>query len=139
LRAIQFSGPGGPETIAEVDIPVPVPGAGQVAIAVRYAGLNFVDVLARRGTPGYAAGWPYVPGMEVAGEVAALGSGVAGSRPTGRVLLQTGSSAPAEGPRSGPGWVTRTRRRLSPVAFRSHRAAGSTASTKMPVRANAAG
>lgn len=78
MRAIQFSGPGGPETIAEVDIPVPAPGPGQVAIAVRYAGLNFVDVLARRGVPGYATGWPYVPGMEVAGEVLALGSGVAG-------------------------------------------------------------
>jgi len=78
LRAIQFSGPGGPETITEADIPVPVPGAGQVAIAVRYAGLNFVDVLARRGVPGYASGWPYVPGVEVAGEVVALGSGVVG-------------------------------------------------------------
>jgi NADPH2:quinone reductase len=60
------------------DIPVPVPGAGQVAITVRYAGLNFVDVLARRGVPGYATGWPYVPGMEVAGEVIALGPGVVG-------------------------------------------------------------
>lgn len=78
MRAIQFSGPGGPETITEVDIPVPAPGAGQVAIAVRYAGLNFVDVLARRGVSGYATGWPYVPGMEVAGEVVALGSGAAG-------------------------------------------------------------
>ena len=78
MRAIQFSSPGGPETIAEVDIPAPAPGAGQVAIAVRYAGLNFVDVLARRGTPGYATGWPYVPGMEVSGEVVALGPGVAG-------------------------------------------------------------
>lgn len=78
MRAIQFSRPGGPETITEVDIPAPVPGAGHVAIAVRYAGLNFVDVLARRGTPGYATGWPYVPGMEVAGEVVALGPGVAG-------------------------------------------------------------
>jgi NADPH2:quinone reductase len=78
LRAIQFSSPGGPETITEVGIPAPEPGAGQVAIAVRYAGLNFVDVLARRGTPGYATGWPYVPGMEVAGEVVALGPGVAG-------------------------------------------------------------
>ena len=56
MRAIQFSSPGGPETITEVGIPVPLPGAGQVAIAVRYAGLNFVDVLARRGAPGYATG-----------------------------------------------------------------------------------
>ncbi|GAA2022278.1 zinc-binding dehydrogenase [Catenulispora yoronensis] len=78
MKAIQFAGPGGPEQIAEVDIPTPEPGAGQIAITVRYAGLNFAEVLARRGAPGYAPGWPYVPGMEVGGEVAALGAGVAG-------------------------------------------------------------
>jgi len=78
MKAIQFSGPGGPETIAEVDIPAPVPSPGQLAIAVRFAGLNFVDVLARRGAPGYASAWPFVPGMEVGGEVTALGEGVTG-------------------------------------------------------------
>ena len=78
MKAIQFSAPGGPETIAEADIPAPAPGAGQIAIAVRFAGLNFVDVLARRGAPGYASSWPFVPGMEVGGEVSALGEGVSG-------------------------------------------------------------
>lgn len=78
MKAIQFSAPGGPETIAEVDIPAPVPARGQLAIAVRFAGLNFVDVLARRGAPGYASVWPFVPGMEVGGEVTALGEGVTG-------------------------------------------------------------
>ncbi|ACU70965.1 Alcohol dehydrogenase GroES domain protein [Catenulispora acidiphila DSM 44928] len=78
MKAIQFSGPGGPETIAEVDIAAPIPAAGQLAIAVRFAGLNFVDVLARRGAPGYASSWPFVPGMEVGGEVVALGEGVSG-------------------------------------------------------------
>lgn len=78
MKAIQFSEPGGPETIAEVDIAAPTPAAGQLAIAVRFAGLNFVDVLARRGVPGYASRWPFVPGMEVGGEVVALGEGVSG-------------------------------------------------------------
>jgi NADPH2:quinone reductase len=78
MKAIQFSAPGGPETIAEADIPAPAPASGQLAIAVRFAGLNFVDVLARRGAPGYASGWPFVPGMEVGGEVTALGDGVTG-------------------------------------------------------------
>jgi len=78
MKAIQFSAPGGPDTIAEVDIPAPVPAPGQIAIAVRFAGLNFVDVLARRGAPGYASTWPFVPGMEVGGEVTALGEGVTG-------------------------------------------------------------
>ena len=78
MKAIQFSEPGGPETVAEVDIPAPAPAPGQIAIAIRFAGLNFVDVLARRGAPGYASGWPFVPGMEVGGEVSALGEGVSG-------------------------------------------------------------
>ncbi|GAA1965883.1 zinc-binding alcohol dehydrogenase family protein [Catenulispora subtropica] len=78
MKAVQFSEPGGTEHIAEVDVPTPEPAPGQIAIAVRYAGLNFVDVLARRGVPGYATGWPYVPGMEVGGEVAAVGEGVDG-------------------------------------------------------------
>ena len=78
MKAIQFSAPGGPENVAEVDIAAPAPGAGQLAISVRFAGLNFVDVLARRGAPGYAGSWPFVPGMEVGGEVAALGEGVSG-------------------------------------------------------------
>ena len=78
MKAIQFSAPGGPETVAEVDVPAPVPSPGQLAIAVRFAGLNFVDVLARRGAPGYASAWPFAPGMEVGGEVTALGEGVTG-------------------------------------------------------------
>ncbi|MEY9860168.1 NADPH2:quinone reductase [Catenulispora sp. GAS73] len=78
MKAIEFSAPGGPENVAEVDIPAPTPAPGQLAIAVRFAGLNFVDVLARRGAPGYASAWPFVPGMEVGGEVTALGEGVSG-------------------------------------------------------------
>ena len=47
-----------------------------MTIRVQYAGLNFVDVLARRGVPGYFTGWPFVPGMEVGGTIDALGKGV---------------------------------------------------------------
>ncbi len=55
----------------------PVPGPGEVAIAVAYAGINFMDVMTRRGDPGYApSGWPLTPGREVAGSVRAVGPGV---------------------------------------------------------------
>jgi NADPH2:quinone reductase len=60
------------------EIPEPRPGPGAVSIDVAYAGINFIDVMARRGDPGYASSWPYVPGLEVAGTVRALGSDVAG-------------------------------------------------------------
>jgi hypothetical protein len=51
-------------TTSVADIDEPQPGPGQVAIDVAYAGVNFVDVMARRGDPGYASGWPYVPGLD---------------------------------------------------------------------------
>src|SRR6266568_2257806 len=54
----------------------PRPGVGEVAIEVACAGVNFLDVMARRGDPGYAMAWPYVPGLEVAGTVRATGQGV---------------------------------------------------------------
>src|SRR6185312_2902334 len=61
------------------DRSLPTPGPGQVLIKVAYAGLNFTDVLARRGAPGYAGEWPFVPGMEVAGEIVGpVGPGVTG-------------------------------------------------------------
>src|SRR3954453_5943033 len=56
--------------------PAPEPGAGQVLVRVASAGLNGADMLQRRG--GYPAppgSPPDIPGLELAGEVAALGSG----------------------------------------------------------------
>src|SRR6478752_6233510 len=64
--------PGGPEVVRFAERDEPAPGPGQVTIRVEYAGLNFVDVLARRGVPGYFTGWPFVPGMEVGGTIHAL-------------------------------------------------------------------
>jgi NADPH:quinone reductase len=68
--------PGGQEVVRFAERDEPAPGPGQVTISVEYAGLNFVDVLARRGVPGYFTGWPFVPGMEVGGTIHALGEGV---------------------------------------------------------------
>ena len=53
----------------------PQPGPGEVTIDVAYAGINFMDVMARRGDPGYASGWPYTPGLEVSGTVREVGPG----------------------------------------------------------------
>jgi len=49
--------------------------AGEVTIDVAYAGINFMDVMARRGDPGYASAWPYTPGLEVSGTVREVGPG----------------------------------------------------------------
>lgn len=79
-----------------VDIPVPEPGAGEIALDVRYAGVNFIDVMARRGDAGYVDSWPFVPGMEVAGSVRALGPGVEGLTVGDRVAAFTGAGGLAE-------------------------------------------
>lgn len=52
-------------------VPTPTPGVGQLAIAVQYAGINFKDVMARRGDPGYVTSWPFVPGWKWPGRFAA--------------------------------------------------------------------
>jgi NADPH:quinone reductase len=78
------------------DVAVPQPGPGQVAIEVVAAGVNFIDVMARRGDPGYADGWPFVPGLEVAGKVRELGPGVAGPPPGTRVAAFVGRGGLAE-------------------------------------------
>ena len=77
MRALRFTGPSLTSDSTEVgDVPCPVPQPGEVAIDVGHAGINFIDVMARRGDPGYATTWPYVPGLEVAGTVRQVGSGV---------------------------------------------------------------
>ena len=83
-------------TTSVADIGEPRPGPGQVAIDVAYAGVNFIDVMARRGDPGYASAWPYVPGLEVAGTVRSVGSGVHHLRPRERVAAFTPGGGMAE-------------------------------------------
>ncbi len=78
MRALVMTAPGGSENSRVQQVGTPEPGPGQVTVDVAYAGLNFVDVMTRRGDAAYAADWPYRPGKEVAGTVRALGAGVTG-------------------------------------------------------------
>ena len=76
MRAIDPEAPGGPEVLVAVDRPVPQPGPGEVLVSVAAAGVNRPDVLQRMG--GYAPppGAPSIPGLEIAGEIVALGEDV---------------------------------------------------------------
>lgn len=77
MKAVIMTAPAADGSTTRVaDIDEPHPGPGQVAIDVAYAGVNFIDVMARRGDPGYASAWPYVPGLEVAGTIRSVGDGV---------------------------------------------------------------
>ncbi|MEU9042781.1 MULTISPECIES: zinc-binding dehydrogenase [unclassified Kitasatospora] len=86
MRALVMTAPGGAENSQIREVEAPRPGPGQVAIDVAYAGLNFVDVMTRRGDAAYAAEWPYRPGKEVAGTVREIGEGVTGLTVGDRVV-----------------------------------------------------
>ena len=76
MTAIGFDAPGGPEVLQPQTVPVPAPGPGQVLIKVAYAGVNRPDVIQRRGLYPPPPGASPIPGLEVAGEVIALGADV---------------------------------------------------------------
>jgi NADPH:quinone reductase len=74
VRAIQVTEHGGPEVLTLSDVSEPEPAAGQVRIRVATAGINFIDVYIRTGV--YPGEPPFVAGVEAAGTVDAVGSGV---------------------------------------------------------------
>jgi NADPH2:quinone reductase len=78
------------------EVEEPRPGPGEVTVEVAYAGINFLDVMARRGDAGYATSWPYAPGLEVSGTVRETGPGVTGLEPGQRVAAFTGGGGLAE-------------------------------------------
>jgi len=96
MRAVLLRKPGPPGALTLETLPDPTPGPGEVLIAVRAAGVNFADVLARQGLYPEAPKRPFVPGFESAGEVAALGSGVSEFRVGQRVLAYHLSGGYAE-------------------------------------------
>src|ERR1700682_1319533 len=76
MRAVEVSKPGGPEVLVSAERPLPVPRANEILIKVAAAGVNRPDVLQRMGHYPVPPDASDLPGLEVAGEVAALGSSV---------------------------------------------------------------
>jgi putative PIG3 family NAD(P)H quinone oxidoreductase len=76
MTAIEIREPGGPEVLRPTSRPMPLPGAGEVLIEVKAAGVNRPDVLQRKGEYPPPAGASDLPGLEVAGRVATVGLGV---------------------------------------------------------------
>ena len=76
MTAIAITEPGGPMVLKPEKRPLPLPGPGEILIRVRAAGVNRPDVLQRQGAYPPPPGASDLPGLEVAGEVAALGDGV---------------------------------------------------------------
>ncbi len=96
MRAVVLTGTGGPEVLRVEERPDPVPGPGEVRIAVRAAGVNFADTMARVGLYPDAPKPPCVLGYEVAGEIESVGEGVADFAPGDRVMAGTRFGGQAE-------------------------------------------
>lgn len=87
MRAVVITRAGGPEVLEVREVPRPAPGAHEVLVRVRTSALNRADVLQRRGRyPAPPGAPPDIPGLEFAGEVAALAPGVRKWREGDRVF-----------------------------------------------------
>ncbi|ASP95881.1 NAD(P)H-quinone oxidoreductase [Sinorhizobium meliloti] len=95
-RAVIASRPGGPEVLQVVERPRPVPGEGEMLVRVRAAGINRPDVMQRQGNYPPPPGASEVLGLELAGVVESLGSGVRRFKPGDRVMALVHSGAYAE-------------------------------------------
>ncbi|NVJ99742.1 MAG: NAD(P)H-quinone oxidoreductase [Alphaproteobacteria bacterium] len=78
MKAVEITTPGGPEVLKLCDRPSPTPAAGEVLIHVAAAGVNRPDVVQRLGRYPAPPGASDIPGLEVAGEIVALGGNVEG-------------------------------------------------------------
>jgi NADPH2:quinone reductase len=105
------------------DIPTPEPGPGEVRIKVRAAAVNFPDLMQTRGEHQHKPTVPFVPGMELAGEVDALGEGVTGFQPGdpvcggGRGGMAEYAVLPAVGLRRKPDTLSFSQAAGYPVAY----------------------
>lgn len=97
MKAVVFTGKGGPDVIQVKDLPEPVPGRAEVLVRVRAAALNRADLLQRRGLYAPPQGTREdIPGLELAGEVVRAGDGVTSWKPGDRVMAICSGEAQAE-------------------------------------------
>ena len=97
MKAVQFHKTGGPEVLVYEDVPNPTLKDGEVLIRIEAVGLNFADVIRRRGDPyPEASPPPFILGAEVAGTIAAAGNGVTSLEIGTPVLAVPGSGGYAQ-------------------------------------------
>lgn len=88
MRALWLRTLGGPEALRIEEVPDPVPGKGELLVAMRAAAVNFPDLLTTEGKYQLRPELPFAPGKEGAGVVAAVGEGVTHFKAGDRVMVQ---------------------------------------------------
>jgi NADPH:quinone reductase len=97
MKAVRFTGKGGPEVVELAEVEAPRPARGEVLVRVKAAAMNRADLLQRRGLYPPPPGWREdIPGLELAGEIAELGAGVAGWKVGEAVIAIAAGEAQAE-------------------------------------------
>jgi putative PIG3 family NAD(P)H quinone oxidoreductase len=96
MKAITYSKPGGPEVLHLTELSDPVPTPNQLLIRVRATALNRADLLQRKGKYPQPPGESEILGLEIAGEVEAMGFAVRGFAPGDRVFSLVGGGGYAE-------------------------------------------
>jgi NADPH:quinone reductase len=96
MRAVVSADSPGAEDLTVADLPDPAPGPGEVLVRVRFAGVNYPDVLLLQDKYQLRPRRPFSPGGEVGGEVARIGKGVTGLAPGDRVMARMGFGGMAE-------------------------------------------
>jgi NADPH2:quinone reductase len=94
MKAIRIDAFGGAEALRLQDVPEPTPEAGDIVVRVEAAGVNFIDVYHRTGL--YPNPLPFVPGLEGAGVVTAVGQKLDGVREGDRVAWASSLGSYAE-------------------------------------------
>jgi NADPH:quinone reductase-like Zn-dependent oxidoreductase len=89
MKAVVLSRYGGPDVLRLTELPLPEPKAGEVRVKIAFIGVNFAEVLSRRGLYGWSPRLPYVLGMEGSGTVDAVGEGVTSHSPGDSVVIGT--------------------------------------------------
>ncbi|MEQ9404525.1 MAG: zinc-binding dehydrogenase [Cyclobacteriaceae bacterium] len=95
MRAYEFRRAGKPDVLKLKEVSEPTPAAGEVKVRIEVIGINYAEVLSRKGQYSWAPSIPYIPGMEAYGEVTAIGDGVKSRKIGEKVIIgqQYGSYA----------------------------------------------
>lgn len=96
MKAIVLTKTGGPGVLVTSRVDEPVPGPGEVRVRTHYAGINYAEILSRKGLYGWAPRRPYILGMEASGVIEELGEGVDPSRLGQNVMVGAKTGAYAE-------------------------------------------
>jgi NADPH:quinone reductase-like Zn-dependent oxidoreductase len=96
MKALLSTSPGGPETLRILDMPDPVPAAGELLVRVRACSINFPDVLIIEDKYQLRPERPFAPGGEIAGEVVAVGGEAGGWTAGDRLIAALGFGGLAE-------------------------------------------